>query len=213
MTVLDEIGPIARVAYEEMAPVHAEDAIRGYPLALFLHAYYMPLQKVDDIVRDRPELNLPGWGILFHPDLCPAEYLGYLAMFAGVPITDDMSEAEKRQRIKLRDNTKRCTPGAIIQAAQDHLIEPKRVILRERYDPDNPLVDSPGHFMVITYTADTPDPDAVLAAIKEQKDVGLILHYDVQDGQDWQQVVTDYATWNDVLAAYDTWQDLIDDTP
>lgn len=212
MTPRPVVGPLAAAAYEEMEPVHRlYDEARGWPLLKFLHAYFIPLQTIDDIVRERDDL--PGWGILFDPDQCPVRYLPFLAMWAGVRITEAMSEAEVRARIKTRPQIVRCTPGALVQAAKDNLTGAKKVILRERYDPDNPNVDSPGHFEVITYTDETPDPEAVRVAMLEQKDVGLIMHYRVVSGQDWQQLVNDYPTWQDVIDAYPTWQDVIEDNP
>lgn len=208
---------MAEIAYEEMEPVAKPyDEAAGWPLLKFLHAYFMPMQKIDDIVRDTDEG--PGWSILFDPDRCPARYLAFPAMFAGVVLRPNMTEEEKRSRIKNRDGLKRCTPGAIVQAAKDNLdpaipMEQRDVILRERYNPADPLVDSPGHFQIITYTAQTPDPDAVLAAIRQHKDVDFVMHYDVVDGQDWQQLVNDFGTWQDVVTAYPTWQDVIEDTP
>lgn len=204
------VGNLATIAYDAMEPVWVEDEKRGYPLLHFLHAYYLPMQQIDDIVRDRDDL--PGWGILFDPDLCPARYLPWLAMFAGVRLRVGMGEAEIRSRIKDRDGTKRCTPGAIIAAAQAHLIGAKTVILRERYNHDAPTADDPGYLDVITYTDETPDPDAVLTAIREQKDVGLVMSYRVLSGQDWQNVIDTNATWQDVINNYATWQDLIEDT-
>lgn len=199
------VGRLAGIAYEGMVPVAMGDAERGYPLLKFLHAYYLPLQQIDDIVREP---------ILWDPDLCPFRYLPWLAMWAGVRLRPGMPEAEIRSRIKLRDGRKRCTPDALVAAAKANLdADSPIVILRERHNPDNPLVDSAAHFEVLTYTAQTPDEGAVRAAMLEHKDVGLIMHYRVVDGQDWQQVVNTYATWQDVLDNYATWQDLIEDTP
>lgn len=217
MSYPEDAGALALVAYEQLAPLHLKDAERGYPLLKFLDAYYLPMQQVYDIIRDYDDL--PGWGILLDPDRCPVRYLPWCGLWAGVRVDPAvMSEAEMRARIKARDGQQRCTPAAIIKAAQDNLVSsdplrPPRVILRERYDPDNPGVDSPGHFEVLTYTGETPDADAVLVALRQQKDVGLLMHYRVIDGQDWQQLVNNYATWQDVLNAYPTWQDVIEDTP
>lgn len=215
------IGRLAEIAYEGMRPVHkAYDAERNWPLLRFLDVYYLPLQLIDDIVRDTEYVDengdtqvIPGWGILFDPDRCPARYLPFLAMFAGVRLRPGMTEAEIRSRIKTRDGLLRCRPAALIKAAQDNLEGEKRVILRERYDPFNASVDAPGYFQVITFTDDTPDSDAVKRALLEQKDVGLIMRYNVLDGQDWQSVIDDYDSWTELMAAYATWTDVIEDTP
>jgi len=206
------VGNLANIAYDQMAPVARDDADRGYPLLKFLDAYYLPLQQVDDIVRARDD-GTPGWAVLFDADRCPTRCLPWLAMMAGVRLGTGMSEAEIRARIKERPNVHRCTPGALIAAAQFHLTGAKSVILRERYDPANPAVDSPGHFHIVTRTAETPDEGAVRRALLEQKDVGLLMHYTVIDGQDWQELIDTYPTWADVLSTYATWTDVIEDTP
>lgn len=212
------VGRLAEIAYAEMAPVAQGDAERGWPLLKFLHAYYMPLQEIDDIVRDRPELGLQGWAILFHPDLCPVRYLPFLAMVAGVRLRPGMSEAEMRSRIKARDGIRRCTPDAIKQAAKDNLDalipeEQRKVILRERFRNEAPNADSPGYFEVLTFVNQTPDSETVRAALLEQKDVGLIMSYRVVSGADWQYVIDENATWQDVVNNFATWQGLIEDHP
>lgn len=61
MSPRPEAGNLATIAYDEMEPVWREDAAHEYPLLKFLHAYYIPLQLIDDLVRDRTVL-VP-WGI------------------------------------------------------------------------------------------------------------------------------------------------------
>lgn len=199
------IGRLAEIAYEQMAPVHKDDAERGYPLLIFLNAYYMPLQTIDDIVRDRE--GMPGWGILFDPDLCPFRYLPWLAMIAGVRLRPGMPELEMRDRIKQRDGRHRCTPDALIKAARDNLTSlgdsTPRVILRERFNAADPTGDDPGYFQVVTYASQTPDPEAVLQALLPQKDVGLIMTYTVLEGQDYQTLADTHATYTAVSTDYD----------
>lgn len=206
------VGRLAEIAYAEMEPVAKPyDEAAGWPLLHYLHAFFMPMQKIDDIVRDTDDG--PGWSILFDPDRCPARYLPFCAMFAGVVLRPEMSEDERRRRIKERDGVKRCTPSAIVKAVQETITGDKSVIVRERFNPADPDVDSPGHFQIFTYLDETPDIETVVAAIEEQKIVGLLMHHDIVAGQDWQQLVNDYGTWQDVVDTYDTWQDVVGDTP
>lgn len=207
------VGRLAEIAYSQMEPVaRAYDEARGWPLLKFLHAYYLPLQQVDDIVRDRDDF--PGWGILFDPEQCPARYLPWLAMFAGVRLRVGMTEAQMRALIKDRPALARCTPQALVDQVKTALLEgsTKKVILRERYKATDPGVDHAAWFEVITKTDETPDPDAVRRAILEQKEVGLLFTYIVQDGQDWQELIDTHGTWQDVIDDYATWDETIADS-
>lgn len=208
------MAPVAELTRQGagiQAAIAIDDKGRGYPLLKFLNGYYMPMQDIDDIVRDTDEG--PGWTILFDADRCPSRYLPWLAMFAGVRINRSMTDQQIRERIKDRPAWRRGTPAGIKQAAQSKLTGAKKVILRERHQIGNPD-DAPGYFELITYTDETPDSAAVLrTVVDEQKDVGLLIGYRVLDGQDWDQVVADWDSWDDVMSNYDTWTDVIEDTP
>lgn len=195
-----------------MAPVAKGDEDRGWPLLKFLHGFYLPMQQIDDIVRDREDM--PGWAILFDPDLCPARYLPWLAMFAGVRLLPGMTEAEIRSRIKARDGIKRCTPAALLAAAKDYASPGATVVLRERYNPYEPTEDAAGYVTLIAFADETPDPFALFNAVKaEQKDVGLLLYLVVSahtdyfaveaDNESYQDVIDNYATYDALLAAHE----------
>lgn len=206
------VGRLAEIAYAEMEPVAKPyDEAAGWPLLHYLHAFFMPMQKIDDLVRDKDDG--PGWSILFDPDRVPARYLPFTAMVAGVVLRPEMSEQEKRDRIKERDGIKRCTPDAFVRAIQQQLTGDKGVVLRLRFDPAAPAVDSPGHFQVLTYLDETPNADAVIAAMQEQKIVGLVQHYEIVAGQDWQELVDTYGTWQAVVDDYATWAHVLADDP
>ena len=212
------VGNLADIAYASLAPVAVGDDERGWPLLIFLNAFYLSLQQVDDIVRDQPGIA-GGWEILFFPYLCPTPSLPWLAMFSGTRIKTGMSEEALRKAIDERQSFSRCTPGALVDALKAAMqaadpTSPARVILRERNDPDN-AGDAPGHVTVIMYTSDVgglTETDLYNAAL-EQKDVGLLLHVIVRDGQDWQSVVDHNATWQDVIDNFPTWNDLIESSP
>jgi hypothetical protein len=147
-------------------------------LATYAGAIGAMFAPVDDLVRDTDAGD--GWTALLDVDRAPADALAFLAQFVGV------------------DGFKRGSAGAVRAAAQQYLTGARRVIFRERDGGAYRLT-------VITYTADTPDPAAVLRALLAQKPAGIILTHLVENGQDYQQVRTIHATYAAVKAAYPTY--------
>lgn len=206
------VGSVAQQLYDALTPLAFADEACDWSLLYFLAANGQMVQQIDTYASDTPDGD-PGWSILLDIDRCPDEALGYIAQCCGVSLLAGATSDQSRLRIRSTDGMKRGTPSAVIGAAQQALIAGQRVTLRERYNPANPSVDSPYHFEVTTYTAETPDADELARRVEEQKPAGNIAHTLVVDGQDWQRVEDDYATWADVATAYATWEDVADDTP
>lgn len=201
MTIPDH-GNVAAELYDALTPLAWRDEELGYHLLLYCEAIGSMLEQVDGYVRDNDALGLPGWGILLDVENVPEEALGYLAQFVGVSLVSGHTAAQSRVRIASTDGFARGSIVAFRAAAMAHLTGGQRVTLRERYDPANPGDDSPGHIHVTTYTDETPDSAAVLAALTAQKPAGLILHYEVQDGQDYQNLLDNHPTYQDVKDDY-----------
>jgi hypothetical protein len=165
-------------------------------LATYAGAIGAMFAPVDDLVRDTDAGD--GWTALLDVDRAPADALAFLAQFVGVRLQADLTDAAQRARIVGTDGFKRGSAGAVRAAAQQYLTGARRVIFRERDGGAYRLT-------VITYTADTPDPAAVLRALLAQKPAGIILTHLVENGQDYQQVRTIHATYAAVKAAYPTY--------
>lgn len=114
-----------------------------------------------------------------------------------------------RALIYARPTYHRGTPASIISAAQATLTGTQTVTLTEFYE------GNPYFLQVITYTAQTPNPDQTLAAILAVKPGGIILTYSVLSGQDWQQVRDEVAgrTWGQLLTTYPSWAAVRDHLP
>lgn len=172
------------------------------PLTSYVEGLSSVFQLIEDWASDTD--TAVGWSLLVDVDRCPSEALPWLAQLVGVRLTGGLSAADQRQQIKSLANWKRGTPAAIEAAPAPYLTGTKTVILRERYDGSGN--DAPAYLEVITYTSETADAVAAEAAIRAQKPAGLILTYNIIDGQDLQQVKDNYATLQDVKNAYVTLQ-------
>jgi hypothetical protein len=195
------MNSVADDLYDAVAPIAVHD--QGATRAL-CEAFATLLQIVVDLSSDTADG--PGWSIIMDVDRAPLYALPWLAQLVGVRLPTGLDEQQQRDRIRSTDGFRRGTPAALIGAAQQHLIGDKRVVLRERY----PTV---GAMLVITYLVETPDDDAVLAAMLEQKAAGLILTYEVRIGQSWQDVKDNNATWQDVMDNYASWEAVRDQLP
>lgn len=188
------------------------ERLRTIDLVTYVEGLAVPFQLVEDWASDTDD-GETGWSLLVDVDRCPVEALPWLGQFVGVKVDTSLTEADQRQQIHDLANLRRGTIGALTSAPAPYLTGSKTVIFRERYDTANTLVDSPGHLTVITYTSETPDSAKVLAALLAQKPAGLILHYNVNAGQDFQQLKDNYATFQDVKDAYPTFEGVKSDEP
>lgn len=158
-------------------------------------------QPLADLISDDDEG--PGWSRLMDVARVPSRDLGYLAQFAGVTLLPGLSDADQRARIRSTDGQNRGTPGALVGAAQQYLTGDKRVVLRERFNPATGA--DAWHLQLFTRTAETADPAAIVRAVNAQKPAGLIIHFAVVDGADWEAVRTTYDSWLAVRDAYGDW--------
>lgn len=205
------LDTVAADLYQRLQPLAYADDANGYALAYLSDALGAMFQPLSDLVRDTPDG--PGWSPIVDVDRAPIYALGYLAQFVGVRLLQGLSDSDQRSRVRSTDGMRRGSIAAFAAAALPHLTGGRHVIVRERFKPTDPLVDHAYHVQVITFTSETPDSAVVLAALLTQKPGGLVLHYDVEDGQDFEQVRETYATFDDVRTTYTTLDDLRTDTP
>lgn len=176
-------------------------------LAALLMVVASAFDTVADLARDT-DGGPPGYAGLFDPDTCPAAFLPFLGQFVGVEMLPGLTEAQQRLRIKQTDGAKRGTPGAIVGAARQFLDdgsgsgENATVYLNER------VSGNAYQLRVATLTSETPDPDAVVRALLEQKPGGIKLFADVVAGGDWATLLATHTDWADVAATFATWDDV-----
>lgn len=162
------------------------------------------LGDVDDFARDTDTTE--GWVWLLDPDATPREALAWLAQFGGVRLRDGLDEASQRLRVKETAGQKRGTVEAVAGAARQELTGDRVVRIYERTRSDGQ--PDPYHLWVVTYEADTPDPDAVRDALEEQKPAGLVLFYEVRAGATYAEVAADFATYADLATFFASYADL-----
>lgn len=188
------VSETAERAFDALVPWNAADERTDWTLLRWMSAMTSKRAEIDDLVRDR---EYPGWSSLLDVDRVPAKGLPYLAQFLGVDVTPALSESDQRQQLRDVPGFKRGTPAAMTGAARPFLTGTKTVTLVERDT-------SAYHLTVRTFTAETPDPDLVEAALLSQKPAGLVLDYEVVDGLTWGEIKASGKTYGELTAEFPT---------
>ena len=178
-------------------------------LAAFVDGPAAIVEAVDELVRDDPDADPPreGWTWILDPEATPAEWLPWLGQFVGVRPRRGLGEEDKRVRVLEAAGQRRGSVAAIRGAARQELEGSRLVQLEERVDGDgNPHAY---HLRVTTFDAQTPDPQAVEAALQAEKPAGLILHHRVLPGATYAQRVEEFGTltYGDTPGGHETYQE------
>jgi hypothetical protein len=189
-----ELTPAAERLFEQVEPLAYADAEHGHALAHLCAAAARMIDRAYGLAHDA---DVP-WGIALDGERAADSDLDWLGQLAGVRLPGYLTPAARRTRVLETDGRRRGTVGAIVGAARQHLTGTRRVELRERDG-------SPYKLRVITFTAETPDPAKVQAALLEQKPAGLVLTYEVRDGQSYGQAEDRNATYGAARLAYPTY--------
>lgn len=203
------LTPPAQRLVDWAAPWLEEDAENDYAFTWVLSVVGDMFNDVEQVVRTDPDTGAPGWARLFDPDNAPAFALPYTAQAAGQPY-DPNADADTQRPTLHPDANKRGTPGTIKAAVGKVLTGTKRVVLVER-------VTTAYRHTVVTFTDETPDPDAVVAILANPliKPVGHWFTHEVADGWLIDDMETAYTgqTIGDLEGDYSTISDLEANTP
>jgi len=169
-----------------------------------LQAYINALGRMFDQAEGaaRPGNGDPPWSHMFDPTKAPDEALAWLAQWVGVQFEIQSSLepnadffARQRQRIVSHLGWNRGTRQAMIDVVTPLLTGNKSVFFEERSTSAYTII-------VITRTAETPDPAAVERALLTQKPAGIVLTYVTSTGRTFaettalgQTFATSHATW------------------
>jgi len=155
----------------------------------------------DELERWR-EARVTRPSALADPDQAEASWLPWLAQLVGARLDPAATEAERRDTIRYATSGWRGgTRGAIEDAARSALTGTRFVRAVPHSVPSESGGIEPGtvwDITIVTRTAETPDPDAVLGAVlrKGVKPAGAVLwHASYQ------------ATWDQIEAILPTWAD------
>lgn len=205
--------PFQDEAYAALAPIADQDT--NWDLLNYVGALASMFDQVESYARD--DLNAspprPGWAILMDPDRCPPEALPWLAQFVGVDDRPALADAQRRAWIKGTGGMKRGTPNSLIAAAQQYLTGSKTVILRERDPSVSSVLGGAYGLTILTYTSETPDTNAVLAALQAQEPAGIILQYSTVVGWTYLTERTSYSTYTALRSAFVTYSGLRNNVP
>jgi hypothetical protein len=123
-------------------------------------------QGLEQIVLDSD--THPGWTLILDPEDEPSQWLPWTATaIYGVELIPGSDTEEQRARIKELPPQKRGGVDALINGVKQTLTGAKTVNLFERAPGDAYLE------LIVTDLADTPNPAATLAAVREQKLAGV----------------------------------------
>jgi hypothetical protein len=197
--ITTEVGQDLYDALEAMAWA---DAALGWPLAIYLDAIALILEETAQVVRT-DDAGDDGWSAFADPERCPDSYLYTLAQWAGVRYPRRMSTDDLRALIGPHaPGLWRGTKTAILDAVQRYLTPGGAVYFEERADGD------PYHLRIFTYTYDTLDQAAIEAELLQHVPAGLILDYEVREGQTYGMLRDTGDTYAAVKAAFATYADV-----
>lgn len=192
MTAL--VDAAAQRIYDSLRAYHDPGGDDSVLLAMCGAAAMMLSRSIDALRGD--EYGSGGRRML-DPDRTAVWALPFLSQFVGIDtIPAGFTEEQTRTLIRDAPGMRRGTPSTLRSAAERYLTGNRTVTILERSG-------GPYKLSVVTRTDETPDSDAVLAALLTQKPAGIDLTYTVADGQVWDEVTT---AWDDVDPGT-TWDD------
>jgi len=188
-----------------------DDPTFGWAHAHLCEALGQPLIQFQEAFD--PEDAAP-FETLLDPARCPPWALPWLAQLVGMRLPTTISVDEQRAFIAALASHNRGTPAALAAAAGLYLTGDKTVYFRER-DPTGQ--DPPYTIEVVTRDDETPDPDAVRAALMAQKPGGIILLYRQVTGWDYEAMTdqgeTEGWTYASLGPLFPTYRDLAYNDP
>ena len=164
-----EVAPSTEDLYASLGAYTSEDERLGYPLLRWIDAgCRVFVEPVAELVSERD--GYVPWEVLFDPDGCPVAQLPYLAQYVGADLPAELTEAEKRARIRLPEVWSRGSLPALVAAVQRTLdpASSKVVLVTKRYG------GSAWRMYVRTLLSQTPDEARTRAAVMAHKPRGYL---------------------------------------
>jgi hypothetical protein len=228
------MSAFAMEAYRKLGGLAYPDPENQYALAALVEAMSWLPGLLRDAAAPRPGTGETPWAAVVDPWRCPWWALRWCAQLYGIRLLPDLgafvrpdmaTDQAWRQAISDRIEWRRGHVSMLARAAQQYMIDQRRVQIRERYNPDlGDGVDAPKHIQVRVRASDVdpqwlvtdPGPPVTYtaprleAAVRAQKPITLILHLIVTNDRDWDDVVDLYPTWDAAVADNATWTDLVE---
>lgn len=203
---LDDIGD---EAVGDFAPLIDTYGDPDEVLQTFLRGFARMLKDVDDISADGTN-DEPGWSQVFDLSRAKTTWLAWMGQLVGyrVPRQPDTQsledyDTEQRDRMVTRNAWLRGTVSSITLAAQDHLYEPKRVIVQER-------IGGPWVIRVSVMEIQVKTSEAELrSAVYADKVAGLLLEVNVLVGNDYLTLRANNDDYAELKAKHATYESVL----
>lgn len=195
----------AQKLYDRLAPLAYADEQNGWGLLYLCAAIAAMFDDTADLFRDGDD-GRPGWTKLGDPDLCPDRWVDWSATnIFGVEFEAGLTFEQKRLKWKDAPGTKLGRPGVVKGAVAPYLTGTRTVILTERIGGDYRV------YKVATLLSETPDQDAVLAALKLEKPGGYRFTYTAITGGDYDTLAATHADYAELAADFTDYLDMAAD--
>lgn len=140
------------------------------------------------------------------PTYAPRDWLELLAALTGLS-TLGYDKSQIREVVASATNAlRRGSVDSMIRSAKLTLTGAKSVVVETRYE------GNVWQQRVITFDAETPDPEATEAAVRREKPAGVALTYETLDGLTYTQLLAKYGTYAAMQATGKTYAELAADT-
>jgi hypothetical protein len=147
-----------------------------------------------------------GYAVLLDPDTAPVQALPYLALYVGERLPVGLEEVMQREWIKDAPNQRRGTLESVVRVAQRTLTGQRTVSILERAGAGD--TDDPDQLLVITYTPETPDADAVERDLRRDAvPADIVLTYQMMDAQTYTAAGTGHASYAAAATEYATYDE------
>lgn len=194
-------SPFGRKAQAALEPWYTEDMGR---LLNALGALFDPVLEIaQETGTDGETGYLPGYGKIFDPDECPAQWLPFLGLFVGVKVPVGAPEAEARALVKAESGKERGSVKAIESAVSRSMTGSKAFQIVERHNSKGE--EDAYHFLILIYSeSELPSETVLKENVNSVKPAGVF--YTVIVGSLTYAVLEDaHSTYAELEAAHTTY--------
>jgi len=144
-----------------------------------------------------------GWQPLWDYTIAPHNALPWIAMVYGETAPQNATDDQIRALIQAAPNSRRGTPRAIADAVKQTLTGGQLVGIKERWRSDTVSVDEDA-MSIFTYLAQTPDQNAVQAALRRTVPADIDIYYSALTGPTWAALEAGAGggTWSALISHY-----------
>lgn len=158
--------------------------------------------------------DVVGWQPIWDVDIAPHNALPWLAQVVGERVPSGATDEQARALIRAAPNQDRGTPLSIVNAVKQCLTGTQIVGMKERSRSDGTEDDDA--LSLFTYLSQTPDQNAVQAALRRTVPADIDVYYQCLTGPTWAALESGISggSWTTFESTYGpTWDDVESATP